>query len=43
MPSNTMRITWFSLNGTAPQMLKQLVVVILGLALGRMAGAWWRR
>ena len=34
-----LRITWFSLNGTSPQMLKQLVIVVLGLALGRMTGS----
>ena len=34
-----LRITWFSLTGNAPQILKELVIVILALGLGRMTGS----
>ncbi|HVM49938.1 MAG TPA: DUF554 family protein [Candidatus Acidoferrum sp.] len=33
-----LRLTWMSLNGLAAQILKQLLVVVLALALGRLSG-----
>ena len=33
-----LRLTWLSLNGSFPQMLKQLLIAVLALMLGKMAG-----
>src|SRR3954465_8365720 len=33
-----LRLTWISLNGTPLQIFKQMVIVILGLSLGRWTG-----
>ena len=33
-----LRLTWISLNGSMPQVLKQLVIAVLALMLGRMTG-----
>ena len=33
-----LRLTWLSLNGPLPQILKQLIIVILALSLGRWTG-----
>ena len=33
-----LRLTWMGLNGTVPQVLKELGIILLSLALGRMAG-----
>ena len=33
-----LRLTWLSLNGTGLQILKQLIILILSLMLGKLAG-----
>ena len=33
-----LRLTWLSLNGSIPQVLKQLLIVVLALMLGKMTG-----
>ena len=33
-----LRLTWMSLNGSFPQILKQLLITVLALTLGRMTG-----
>jgi uncharacterized protein len=33
-----LRLTWLSLNGSIPQILKQLIIVVVALMLGKMTG-----
>ena len=33
-----LRLTWLSLNGSIPQILKQLLIAVLALMLGKMTG-----
>lgn len=37
-----LRLTWLSLNGTFPQISKQLLIVVLAMALGKVAGRMLR-